>query len=547
MQDAYTASIATHQGLSNADPLAECREFALACLPMAVSQSLSDALAELSRRAGSLGGAPEAIEQTLLALRNRHGDVMAGFHERLAGNSSGYAVFERMVGAKDVPTVIQPGLMLEDEHYDFTAPDTIAAAIATACNIELYGLNKRFEFLLGSRLHRELSFGPRPIGRALMDALKDAGMPLQIRQQLLPCLIEYLPGNVRGVYQALNQALIVRGVLPQMRAGAVDKGAASAMASACWDWIVRRTESSGTVKPDAMRRPLIRRLDVAEQNALLHDAGLDIEGLLAGGANLAREIESALSDSLGAAEKVLLNWLAILFDGVFTRSDLGEDYREVLSRLQWPLLKAALREQERLTDDVSHPAQRLFGAWVAAVDERGATEDDGLALLEQMRSVLASLCEADKPTDFALAWDRWCAFRSGKPAIPFDVDKYAHIAEPVRLAISERRIPAALEAFLLGYRLSVLAGIGARYGEGGVQWQEAVAAMDMLLTTLEPANWRRNRAGILDILPGMLERLRKSMEAADMAPAVRDEFLADLVKYHAAFMKATQAKAARPK
>lgn len=510
------------------DSLAECQAFALACLPIAVSQCLADIAAEFTERPD--GGDAEH-EQARHALCKRKDDVVAGFHEHLAMQASGSHGRAR---AADGPHPDRLGLMLEDEHYDFTAPETLAAVIGAACSSELYSFDKRFEYLLGPSVRREWAFGPRAIGQAVMAALKAVGMPLGIRQQLLPGLVEHLPGNVGSVYRALNQAMIVRGVLPLMRAGSMVKAGDDALADMCWDWMSRHMEAAPDAAGTAPKHLLRWHSDAARLHEGLIAHGLEVEKLQAAGANLAREIEQAMSASLEAVDKVLLNWVAILFDGVFMRSDMDAAYRAVFSRLQWPMIKTALRDQGHLIDDVTHPAQRLFGAWVAAADARDAA---GLA---RMQMLVAELSVAIQP-DFAAAWRLWSADTPGEPP-PLDAADAERYAAPIHAAISELRIPRAMASFLIEHRLAVLGGIASRHGEGGMAWRIAVDALDELLHSLEPASWRQDRAGLSASLPGTLKRLRASMEAAGVMAEARERFFGMLVKYHAILMKAAQGR-----
>ena len=542
MQDAYAASNAAQRESSHGDPLAQGEAFALACLPMAVAQTWADILAEFSHRAAVPGNASEAVEQTALVLRGLQAALTAAFRERLAEAVMGRAELGADLARDTASRCAQPGLMREDEHDDFTAPDAIAAAISTACTIELYSLDKRFEFVRGVQAHREIRFGPRVVSHALMAAMKRVAMPLPVRRMLLPSLIAHLPGNVGTAYRALNQALIGLGVLPLMRGGAMNQQDIDPLASACWDWIAPHIECRAA--PAVTLRPvLVPRPEARDWAALMRDAGLDIDGLSGGGANLARELAFVLAEKLGAADRVLLNWAAVLFDGFFIRTDIAEAYRVVLGRMQWPLLKAVLTERERLSDDMAHPAQRLFGAWIAAIVEDEAAE----ALLGHMDVVAAAMCAADKPIGFADAWGRWCAFRPSGLANAEDAedaDWRECAVEPIRAAIAQRRLPGALEPFLVEHRLRVLRGVKARHGDTGSEWQDAVAVMDALLESLVPANWRRDRAGLSRSLPGMLGRLRDLLEQAGVAAPVRDKFFADLVKYHALLMPAMRGRPA---
>lgn len=533
MQDSNIAPKLAEPTLGG-DSLAACFDQALACLPMAVAQCLADIHADLSGRAGLLDG---ASEQLLQLLSRRSDDLVQSFQAQLAKQMPGKTKPRYQASAQTGGGRNQVALMLEEEHYDFTAPQAIASAIEAVCLSELFGLNKRFELMLRPIPHRNLPFGPQPIGQAVMAALKSIGMPLKIRQQLLPRLLDCLPNNIKDAYQALNQGLIERGILPQMTAGApvgVQGHPAPSAEGA------RPANDTGQSEP-----PLFRDLSAmcaADPGSI---GKLELEIILSGGINLAREIDLALQAQLNATDKVVLNWLAVLFDGVFMRSDLESGYRAVFSRLQWPMLKVALRDKEQLIDDLAHPAQRLFGAWVAVADSQRGLAGCDEATLSRMRALVAELSVSDLP-DFAVAWQAWSAGVASPHSYANDTASFERFAEPVRTAVAERRVPRAMEAFLVEHRLALLAGIAANGGQNDPDWHEATAALDELLATMEPANWRRHRAELSASLPGLLKRLRMSMESAGMAAGACDRFFGMLVKYHAVLMKAAQGRPAKP-
>lgn len=511
------------------DGLAACYDRALDCLPMAFSQCLADIQADLSSRAGLLG---EASEQ-LLRLLSRHGDdLVLAFREQLAKQMPGKAKHRYPASMQAGDGRGQVALMLEEEHHDFTAPQAIASAIESACLSELFGLNKRFELMLKPIPHRKLAFGPQAIGQAVLAALKSIGMPLAIRQQLLPPLLDCLPGNIKGAYRLLNRGLIECGILPYMTAGDM---AGMAVPSPC-------EEAQSANDADSPEPSLLTDLAAACAADPGKVGKLELERILSNGANLAREIDLALQARLKAADKVVLNWLAVLFDGVFMRSGLEPGYRQLFSRLQWPMLKAALRDQERLIDDLAHPAQRLFGAWVAVADGQDAGDE---AVLARMRALLARLSAPGRP-DFAAAWQAWSAGDAVRQSNTDEAGSVDRFAGPVRAAVLARRVPRAMEAFLVEHRQSVLAGIAANRGVDGPEWHEATAALDELLATMEPASWRRHRTALAASLPSLLKRLRASMESAGLAANACDRFFGMLVKYHAVLTKAAQGQPAKP-
>ncbi|NWG87047.1 MAG: DUF1631 family protein [Hydrogenophilaceae bacterium] len=528
--------------------IGRCRDGAVACLPSALSVTLGDALNGLIEARPWVGpdSAIELYEQTIGVLRHRRGDLEAAFRERLVvlSDPARHQAGQAGSGHGHKP-VAQAGLMDEDLHYDFAAPDTLAQAVATACKSELYSLDRRFDSISGARAWRELPIGPQVIGLAMIEAMRQVGLARPIRQALLPLLAEYLPRQVKPVYQMLNQFLAERTILPEMKLGLPAKGQAGTVAAVCQNWLMRQslaqptTSIAGEVVSDLTLGQALAGLQRGDAHAagLL---GLNLEESKTDSAVL-RRIEQATTLRLSAADKVVLDWTAALFETKVFTTQLPDDWQTRIGRLQLLTLQAALLDADGVMRRPEHPVRRLVDALlVLASGEAGqsvaskaqvaalieALQLRGDDLIEGFREALATLPVLPQAASASVA------AKAARSADAVDAER------AIRKAIDGRRIPGAMEAFLHEHWAAVSCRADA---------VEAETALHELVASLEPAGWRHRRAELAASLPGLLKRLKSLLACAGISGEVRDKFFNDLVKCHALLMRATQTKPAENK
>jgi hypothetical protein len=525
---------------SNRNPLSpeaagligHCREAAIACLPSAFAVTLGDALNGLIEARPWVGpdSAIELYEQAIGVLRHRRGDLEAAFRERYAELSD---PARDKAGQTAMAQAQRPGLMDEDLHYDFVAPETLAQAIVTACKGELYSLDRRLDALAGTRGWQQSPVAPQLIGAAALEAMRQVGLARPIRQSLLPLLAEYLPQQVKPVYQALNQFLLERQVLPELKLGLPAKGQAGTVAAICQNWLMRQSLS----QPTPSQGPtLTQALDNWRQGdaQAARLLGLDAEGL-AGGMAILRRIEQAASLRLGAADRVALDWAAGWFEARVFTAAVPRDWQVRIGRLQLVVLRAALQEAEAVLRQTAHPVRQLLDALTVLA---GCEAAQTVVVKAQVATLIEGLQQRDDDLveGFREALAAMPTLETGATAtMPVDA---AATEAMLRQALAGHRIPGAMESFLLTYWPELARQMDAA---------EAAQLLADLIDSLEPAGWRQRRAELAASLPGLLKRLQGAMTQAKLADEVRDKFFGDLVKCHAMLMRATQSKPAEGK
>ena len=323
----------------------------------------------------------------------------------------------------------QLSLVDPDDLEESLAASTIENSLNNICGEELFGLSKRVGVLLDDP---ELQLGGNPVGpevvgAAVMDVLKEQGLPVKTQLVLVPLINKLLPRRVREIYQELNRHLVDRGVLPTIRVG-VHKPAPSTPATNPAEVASKAAVQADTQTPVAESQDL---LAVLRQLVALGGLGTDVRagqpvsGVSAGGeaspdallggipesaivapvvlqaltrlqrvqsgdgvvegvegarladgqVNILREIKaSQVAGSMGQMDAMTLDIVAMVFDYILDDRRIPDALKALIGRLQIPVLKVAMLDRAFFSQK-THPARRLLDALAGA--SMGWDEDEG--------------------------------------------------------------------------------------------------------------------------------------------------------------------------
>lgn len=304
-----------------------------------------------------------------------------------------------------------------------------SAQISETCDEELYTLNRRVAALLGRDEGQDAPdnpLAPPAICQALSDSCEAIGADAESRLILLRRLERHLHTTLPGVYREINNYLIERGILPDLKRtyrrnwpGGASPNAASPAAPA-----FESTQTQG-VPPAAVSSESI--LDALQRLALARAAqgtlgafpggipasgGASPGGFIPSGlgtgeapsfdpAAVSRLLLSSLNERQHLAadpgaiitnqvklvrdseeakqanglEAVTMDIVAMLFDFIFDDARIPLSIKALISRLQIPVLKVAMLNPG-FFGDRQHPTRRFLASisgiairWGSAVDE----------------------------------------------------------------------------------------------------------------------------------------------------------------------------------
>ena len=290
-----------------------------------------------------------------------------------------------------------------------------------------------------------------------------------------------------------------------------------------------------------------------------------LPGAAAGGAavvplNLIPHIRAAVSSQIAnPTDRITMDVIALLFDYVFRDASIPEGLRKLFSRLQVPVLKAALLDRTFFSDR-SHPARKLLDHLADAAV--GATHDaDYLAAFErEAMSVVDQVCfdfEIDVKV-FADGDDRLAKFieaekRKTEKAMQSDVDKAleaergesdrAEVRALVRDKLAGLELPFEVRGFVETVWADYLASVRQKSGESSTEWNAAVRTLDDLLWSIVAKERTAQKARLTKMIPSLVMGLRKGCTAVN-APAERSTaFFEALYPLHVAAIKPRPAPA----
>jgi len=263
---------------------------------------------------------------------------------------------------------------------------------------------------------------------------------------------------------------------------------------------------------------------------------------------------SAMLRSL--ASSPLLRWLqpndamtieliAMLFDCIFTDSDVPDALRAELGRLQVPVLKVALMNKGFFSDP-RHPARRLMDLIANAV--RGWSADGEAELLSAVRGAVNSVLEGfendtgvftaqiEKLEKMLKQADQRARENVSDLVRRLEQRDRKTVAETlVRDQIARRvdgqPLPEPVKGFIDHVWRELLTRIYIKQGDKGEIWQQALEALDDLIWSIQPKTDPAQRNRLMAMLPTLLHRLPEGMALIGREDAW-DPFLQQLMKLH---------------
>ncbi|MFM2399374.1 MAG: hypothetical protein RL341_1531 [Pseudomonadota bacterium] len=255
--------------------------------------------------------------------------------------------------------------------------------------------------------------------------------------------------------------------------------------------------------------------------------------------------------------------LAAVFDFMFEESAIPNRLKHVLSKLQVPVLKAAIINRGFFAED-DHPARQLLdmlaGASVGWRPESGTQDPLYVQIDKTVQRVLVEF--HDKPELFGGLMDDFERFLfEMERDVVHNVAPYtSEVATNEKLELALRacdecihehlktRDPAPLLVpFLLReWRLVMAYAWGSRKTRRDI-WDRAVATMDGLIWSTEPKRSLEERRKLIVILPRLVSSLNAAMDAIGWKGEARTTFTRRLIETHSECVQAKGHTPADPK
>ena len=455
------------------------------------------------------------------------------------------------------------------ENLQILGDDELAAQIAmrevvdrvdAACSEETNALDRRISLLV---LRSVLPHGYNPFSVdsvcSCLETACGAVFPETDQRALLVHLVgAHLASELPQLYRAINETLIDADILPRLKrsyhdAAPASAGAAAAEAVRMMSTLERLakarmpTGGKGAVPAgEAGGREFLNSLDTLQKAPAPGSAGAPTNVV-----RLARD--SAAARHVAPVEAVALDIVSALFDLIFSDDNVSDGIKALVSRLQMPVLKVAMLNQEFFADR-RHPARRFLNS-ISGIAIRWGKFVDANDPFYRKLSELVERIQTTYDTDtgvFDAAIAELGDFIAERDAIEAEASRA--LAEAVRAREEEIRaqregqalaqqtadqslaplltadVPNAIENFLRSYWRDVLQSRIFSSGSDGAPFVEALQLASELIRSVAPKKEAEDRRHQVAVLPALLKGLNAGLDEIGISAEERRGFMDTLVK-----------------
>lgn len=569
-----------HQGV-----LLECRDLVIQRVREALAKAVTELDVELQDRrlAASSGDESQRLIELQVLLRRVGADLDRAFASGFAKEFQEKAKTASVTGSfYEDGSSFFPELSLvgENEIDDLLLVKNLTSRLARCCEGETQDLQTRIAFMLGESDvdATDNPIGPAVICQALKDICWEQEAEPQQRASVLEMLVSHLGGGLADVYHDVNALLVSRRVMPNVRARARRGKAAERIAARRVSSIPGANDATDVVKqlfsaratelPEWSSRKgtveLMKALEAVQRGSnelALGEHRFALDAAEDAGSNvISHLIEAGLGRQVGTLDGIIIDVIATLFDYIFDDARVPAAMKGLIGRLQIPVLKLAMMDHGFFSNR-SHPARRLINGLAQA----GVTWDGPLtadtSLYRTAEAVIVRIQNefADDASVFTAALETFEKYLSEQERMADE--KAAPLTDRLkqreRLELARKvaegavasyranvEIPVVVREFIASTWVKALtvaalegAGDGDPKGEGG-RWTEFMGAIKELVWSVLPMTDAESRQKLVKSLPVILRNVKAGMQAAGLDEAGQKAFFAELVKCHAAALKA---------
>lgn len=270
-----------------------------------------------------------------------------------------------------------------------------------------------------------------------------------------------------------------------------------------------------------------------------------------------REQLAKLTDE--ASEQMTIDVVAMLFEFILRDAEVPPETRAQLGRLQYLVLKVALRDSEFLTHK-SHPARMLVNRIGALAISLRQVDPNGAKLNEKVCDIVERLLKdtSEEVAIFASAVDELDQFvttqlRSSRESVELAAQaiervesrtlKFARITSVIADALSALPVDENLRQLLVVTWASVIEQAERIDPTTAGRYRELVPA---LVWSVAPKIDNAERKNLVRLLPNILRTLRDGLGLLGWTSEQQDKELAWLVDTHTRALRATHAEGKVP-
>jgi hypothetical protein len=269
--------------------------------------------------------------------------------------------------------------------------------------------------------------------------------------------------------------------------------------------------------------------------------------------NLVPSVREALGDTLAGPDQTTTDVIALFFDYMFRDVSIPERMRQVIGRLQIPILKAALIDPSFFHNaknsarcfldelaaasvgangDESY-AEALEVVATDAIDTLAERFEIDIAVFDDARAQIARVVEGERKKAQA-ALESAIAAAAGAEKVEAERGR---VRSTVRDRLAGLEVPGAVRAFAETIWTDYLTQSLKEHGEHGVATAEALRTLDDLVWSVAAKERTGQKQRLAKMIPGLVMALRKGCTTLDVPSERLKAFLDELYNLHIAAIK----------
>lgn len=270
--------------------------------------------------------------------------------------------------------------------------------------------------------------------------------------------------------------------------------------------------------------------------------------------NLIPHIRAAVAGQIAnPTDRITMDVIALLFDYIFRDPSIPEAMRRIFSRLQVPVLKAALLDRAFFSDR-AHAARRLLDHLAEAAigathhpEYEQAFEQHATAVVERVcrdfEIDLAVFQTADLELVAFIDAERRATETAVKPDVAVALDTEARendraeVATLARDRLAGLDLPFEIRGFVETTWTDYLTKLHREHGRDAPEFAAGVKTLDDLLWSIVAKERTGQKARLTKMIPGLVVGLRKGCAAVAAPPERTKAFLDALYPLHVAAIK----------
>ena len=537
---------------------------------------------------------------TMREMRLKRPDINAEFKKRFGELSEEVVKRVRVTsddgddkGEADEGGELKLEMLDETALEESLALTNMVSKVRSVCHDEMFPLDKRMALILGQKeiAEDDNPLGPHIVCQAFHDACGIVETSVEVKLIILKLFDIHVIGETQELYESINDLLIEKGVLPTIKREVVKRASAAkgAAAKSPADAAPAQSESSsigddpssaglmnalqqvmnatagapaavGEAQAKVRQTEVLGNLTALQHGNAPAGAGgvpvIDPALVGAGNTNVLRELKAAnVTDGMGQVDIVMFDVVSMMFDFILDDENVPDPMKALIGRLQIPLLKVALIDKSFFSKK-SHPARKLLNTLAEAAIGWNQDHDEGGAYYNQVDSYVRKILEEfeDSIDVFNVVLQQLKEFLASQQEEAEESTQGAANALEGRERLEQARvraqatiaksfhgkpIPDIIQKFFHNRWKELLVFCYFDEGEDSDGWRQSVETMEQVIWSLSPISSPEDRKKLVQLLPGLLNRVKDGMKQISLPADERKQFLAALANHHLAAVRAS--------